>query len=369
MLRTKLLGAVLAATLLLSSAHAATRDGHLFDQGAAMDGPAEGASEATHRVAPMVGAWDVTWTFPGDDTPREVTARASTTWMNRGHALLERVHCDDFDGQGNERATVVFLSHIPARDVWNLSLADSWTENIVLLHGGFEGDELVFRTTIRRGGSASLTHYRYTVSGLSADGYTLRAESWTDDAEPAPLWTRVHTRREAEPGFLTAATRFGEPAPDLPPEARQFDFLVGEWDEVHHMVFPNGQEATWGVNGTAVHALNGHGIMEHAWYDVDPNLPDAATTIVRLYNRAMRRWESMYTTNRANGILHFGGVQEGDRIVLHAFETDTSVAPISYWTFHDIADGSYGWFSRISNDRGKTFQKNWEITSQRRVAP
>jgi len=369
MLQPLLLGAVLTATLLLPSMSAASRDGHLFDHGAAMDAPSERASEATHRVAPLAGQWDVTWTFFSDGEPREAAALAAITWMNRGHGLLERVHCDDFDGPGQERATVVFLTHTPNTDVWNLSLADSWTENITLLHGGFRGDDLVFATTIRRGGSSSLTHYRWTLSGIGGDGFTLRAEQAVHDGDYRPMWTRDYSRRAEAEDFLLSDSHFGQAAPDLPAEAGQFDFLRGEWDEVHHMVFPNGQEATWGVNGTAVRALDGHAIMEHAWYDVDPNVPDAATTILRVYNRAMRRWECMYTTNRANGILYFGGAQEGDQIVLHGFGTDTSVSPLNLWVFHDIADGAYGWFGQRSTDRGKTFQKTWEITATRRVAP
>lgn len=108
-------------------------------------------------------------------------------------------------------------------------------------------------------------------------------------------------------------------------------------------------------------------ILDGSWMNVDPNLPDAATTILRIYKRQMRQWESMYTTNRGNGILYFGGVQEGDRIVLHNFDSDTSFSPISYWIFHDIQGDSYSWHAETSRDRGKTFQDTWKIEATRRT--
>jgi len=132
------------------------------------------------------------------------------------------------------------------------------------------------------------------------------------------------------------------------------------------MPLPQGRTAQFSANGRAVYTLDGHATMEFSWYDVDPNLPDAATCIVRIYNRAMRRWECMYSTNRFNAILYFGGVEEGDRIVLHPFETDTAAGRISYWTFHDMQANRFGWFADTSLDRGKTFTRTWIIQATRK---
>ena len=96
--------------------------------------------------------------------------------------------------------------------------------------------------------------------------------------------------------------------------------------------------------------------MEFNWADLDPNLPDWATTIVRIWNRQMRRWESMYCTNRSQSILHFGGVPEGDRIVLHQFEAHLGDGPVSYWIFHDMEEDTYSWKAETSGDRGTTFE-------------
>ena len=117
---------------------------------------------------------------------------------------------------------------------------------------------------------------------------------------------------------------------------------------------------------TAVYALNGHAILEHNWYDVDPNVPDAATTIVRIYNRAMRRWESLYLDNRGHSQLFFGGAKDGDKVILHNFEANTTSPLIPRYVFHDIAKDSYAWYAENSTDRGKTFNQTWGITFARK---
>jgi hypothetical protein len=358
----------LVALLFVSSAvRAAGVDGRLFDQGTQMTAPAASASAETARLAFLRGAWDVRTTHyaEGIET-RTTTAQASTTLMNRGHGYLERYRCEDFDGQGHARHTVSFVVHSASTGSWNLGLADSWSESITLYSGGFDGgDEWTVETIDRRGGSGPLVHRRLRLRAEGADAFALMAEEGPYEAQLKPIWTRSYTRRAAVDASMTGQGD-GEPADGLVQEARQFDFLLGQWDLQHEMTFPNGQVAKWPAEATAVRMLGGHAIMEHSWYDVDPNLPDAATTILRVYNRAMRRWESMYSTNRSNNILHFGGVMEGDRIVLHGFASDTARAPFSYWTFHDMTADGYGWYADTSKDRGQTFQKTWIIAARRR---
>jgi len=119
------------------------------------------------------------------------------------------------------------------------------------------------------------------------------------------------------------------------------------------------------TTATASIALGGHGVLEHSWFDLDPSLPDAATSILRLYNRAERRWESLYLTNRGNTLLDFGGAKEGDRIVLHLFDTRLGDT-ISRFVFHNIEPDGYRWFAESSTDRGATFATTWTIDMTRR---
>jgi hypothetical protein len=279
---------------------------------------------------------------------------------------MERFHCTDVDGLGNELNTVAFIVYNATLETWGMGIADSRREDVTVYNGGFDGDDLVLRNARRPRGGLALVHYRLTLHHNCDDAFTTRVETSSDGVEWSLFVHRDYRRMDGDDGLFTSADGYGEPAPGLPDEARQFDFLIGEWDLSHDMTFPGGRTAQWKADGTGVYMMNGHCVMEFSSYDVDPNLPDAATTIVRLWNRQMRRWECMYVTNRFNGILHFGGVKEGERIVLHQFDADATDVPISQWTFHGWTSEGYGWYANTSRDRGNTWAKTWIIEGTRK---
>jgi hypothetical protein len=346
---------------------AALRDGQRFDPAATMTGRAERAPEQLDKVAWMVGHWAVDYTrHVTADSSYTATGRADVTFMNRGHGLLERFHCPDFDGAGDELNTLTFLVYNPTLATWGMGMADSWRENVTLYNGDFEGEMLVLENAIRRKGNLTLTRYRLEVRRENDDAFAVRITASTDGESYASAVTAAYTRMPEDDGLFSTADGFGEAAPGLPEQARQFDFLIGEWDLQHEMHFPDGRTAKWPAYGTAAYMLDGHCVMEYTSNDADPRVPDAATTIVRLWNRQMRRWECMYTNNRFYGILHFGGVKEGDRIVLHTFGSDASDTPVNQWVFHDWTPDGYGWFGNTSRDRGQTWKKTWIIEGTRR---
>lgn len=366
-MRTRVIALASVLLILAGSSHA-LRDGKRFDAGAEMSAPAAGAPTQTARLAFWIGQWDVVYeSFAADSLVARADATSEVTFMNRGHALMERFYCTDYDGAGNDLATIAFTMFNKANDVWAQGVANSYTEKITMFSGGFEGERLVMHDARRHRGGVVLTHYRRVIDRRDEAHVVVEDLVSTDFGKTWKTTRRFsYTRRPASDDFMAPSSAYGEPAPGLPPEARQFDFLIGEWNNSHDITFPNGQNARFPTHATAVYALNGHAVMEHSWYDVDPNLPDAATTIVRLYNRQMRRWECMYSTNRFNGILHFGGVKEGNRIMLHQFDADASDSPISQWIFHDMGTDSYDWHANTSRDRGETWKKTWLIHAQRK---
>lgn len=358
------------ATLLLGLAlalpvEAGSRNGVRFDPGRDMTGRAEGAPVELDHVTGFLGQWDVVITRPGDEGESlEASGVAEITFMNRGHGLLENFYSPDVGG--HELAAMRFLGFNPASKRWYLGGADSWAERAWVADGAFDGEALEFRDSRRLLGGITLTEFRIRFEQPSAHRLRVSVESSTDrGATFTPVEERLYSRRETRSELLEPESEYGAPAPGRPAGAEGFDFLIGEWTETHNMTFPNGQKAQWRANGTAVHALNGTAVMEFGWFDVDPSLPDAATTILRVYNRNMRRWESLYVANRGHSILYFGGAKDADRIVLHSFEADAST-PISRWVFHGIEKDSYHWYGETSTDRGETFNTTWTIDGVRK---
>lgn len=353
-------------TALFSTARAQLRDGVLFDPGVKMTQPAEGAPEALSRMLFVLGQWDVDYSeFRADTLFRSGHGLASITLMNRGHAIMERMYCT-LCADSLDINTLSFLGYNHRANVWNLGEANGFTESISVHSGDFEGDDLVLRNAIRRGGGPVVTTYRTTYRRDGGD-FAVERDVSTDHGETwSPQIRRNYRRRTDSDSFLMGSSKYGMADPAQPEEARAFDFLIGAYDAPMQFHFPDGRNPAFESTTTAVFVMNGQAVLEYGWYDADTRLPDAATSIIRLYNRAMRRWESLYMANRSNGTLFFGGRKDGDEIILSEFESDLDNGPIQRWVFHDIGKDEYHWYGAQSFDRGKTYSKYWIIDMTRK---
>lgn len=368
-LRTRPWTILLPVAFLVAPATAQTsNNSRLYDPGTGMTAPAPAVATETSRLSFMIGDWDVQLTtFPTDSTTAVRRCVSSVTYMNRGHGIMERLHCASADTDEDPLDMMRLFAYSAGIGKWTLGVVDGYAESISVLDGGFDGVDLVLRNAVRVGGSANVTYYRLSTSAESEGAPVSNLDVSTDHgATWQPSQKMAYSARPEPHVALATADGFGAPADDLPDEARQFDFLIGEWTASHEMTFPNGQTAQWQANATGVYALGGRAVMEFNWFNTDPNLPDAATTIVRIYNRAMRRWESLYVTNRFNTMLFFGGVMDGDRIVLHPFEVNTAAPTISRWVFYNMSENAYDWSASVSRDRGASYTTTWKIQLTRK---
>lgn len=343
-----------------------SNNGQLYDQGALMATRSPNADSRLDAMTDYLGQWNVTITrFLPDGSQHTSSGQAKVTFMNRGYAYMEQLHIDDVDGNNTEAFQMSFLSFNPANAIWALGEASSFTESIYLYDGDFKNGTLILTTSIRHGGGLTRTMYRMTYQFDDPKNLEVQLETSTDAGSSwSPALKKIYTRSNSSVQLM-ADDGIGEPAKALPTAARQFDFLLGEWNATHKILLGD-RWVTFPVNATAVHALGGHGILEHSWYDVDPSLPDAATTILRIYNRATRQWESLYLANRGNALLHFGGKMEEDEMVLHLFDIDRASASIPRFVFHDIKKDRYAWYAESSTDHGRTFNKTWTIELTRK---
>lgn len=345
---------------------AEVRDGKLYDTGTELSAPSEKAPAALAEMSDFVGDWDVELElYAAGEEPVRSTGTARVTYMNRGHGLMERSRIPNFNGKGHDLSSMAFLA-VTQGGVWSYGQGDTWTESVSIATGGFEGDRLVMHDATRPGGSIGLALLRRTLAPTEDGGFVYTSESSQDFGK---TWStslkRTYRRHGGEGDFFAVRDDVGMAAPDRPQEASQFDFLLGEYDTKRWLWTPQ-RVLRWPDVSTAVFVLGGYGILEFSWNDLDPSLPDAATSILRLYNRSMRRWESLYLTNRSNAPLHFGGVQEGDRIVLHPFKAQTAGNNLSQWIFYDVRPDAYRWKGLSSFDRGNSFALTWGIDFQRR---
>ncbi len=343
-----------------------TQDGRLFDTGQTMSERSTHAPEVTDRMLHYLGEWDVTLTtWPTDSTMYTAQGHASVTFMNRGHAFMERMQMPALGDTDVPDHTMRFLAFTPINQAWAMGEASSYTGHIAMYNGDFVDDVLTLTTAMRETGGVPLTWYRLTYTFDGPDALTMLLETSPDGQDWTARRSHAYTRRATATPALAVAANYGQPAASRPDEAAGFDFLIGTWDAAHEL-FLGGRWIQYPSTTTATYVLGGHGILEHSWMDLDPSLPDAATSILRLYNHAARRWESLYLSNRGNALLHFGGQQVGEDIVLHPFEVHHGNSPITRYTFHNITPDHYDWTATTSTDRGATFNETWRISITKR---
>ena len=342
-------------------------DGKIFDGGLTREKRGDASPIELERVAGMVGQWDVTWQVPdGKGKIHTAQGKAEINWMNRGYALMERFKVTDFNGLGTPKSTLSFLSFSSVSGTWGYGIADSHQRNVSIYNGGFNQQKLILDNILREGGGMLMTMYRLELSPITDQGFFWQLQSSTNlGGDWSLILKKTYLRHAASPEFMATGKSYGKPAENRPEQAAEFDFLIGEWNAGQDITAPNGQNYKFPSTSTAVYCLDGQGILEYNWYDVNPSFPDSATSIIRLYNPAMRRWESLYLSNRNNSLLYFGGRKEGDRIVLNLFDTHVGRGPYSYFIFHDIGKDHYLWHSERTNDGGKTFVTTWSIDTTR----
>jgi len=142
----------------------------------------------------------------------------------------------------------------------------------------------------------------------------------------------------------------------LPPEARQFDFWVGEWD-VNLRV--RQQDGSWADEiQSEAHIfpiLNGKAVLE-LWND--SRQTGIKGYSLRYYDPAQDAWVLWlnWPSNNQSGSSSLRGSFRHGR---GEFFAGGGGGPITRYTFSDITDTSLRWDDAVSRDNGATWSANW----------
>jgi hypothetical protein len=135
------------------------------------------------------------------------------------------------------------------------------------------------------------------------------------------------------------------PAP--PPEARQFDFWIGEWDVVWQ-----------GGSGTNVirSTLGGH-VIEEQFRSEAPPLHGMSVSV---YNPQLRKWQQTWVDNHGSYLDLIGEYQDGAMSL--GMKRIVNGQPVRMrMLFYNIATDQLDWNWERSDDDGRTWQLLWQI--------
>ena len=153
-----------------------------------------------------------------------------------------------------------------------------------------------------------------------------------------------------------------------PPEARQFDFLIGTWDVSATRYKEDGSvlfqyKASWGAQALS----EGRMIMDDFKALAPTGEPISSFVTLRTYSEATGRWElqGLAALQRA-AALEWHGTWQDAQMVLDAAGQGPDGKPLrTRIRFFQIERDRFSWESRVSQDGGKTWFRNASLNAVR----
>jgi hypothetical protein len=150
-------------------------------------------------------------------------------------------------------------------------------------------------------------------------------------------------------------------------DARQFDFLEGEWDAICRFRLPDG---SWGEGPGSLKASKVlDGCVSLEFFEGPYQGKFIKGLGLRAFNPQTSQWEHTWTdTSAPGGFLVWRGRFEGNTIDLHGqWKDETGHSVLSRLNWSRITERSAHWESHRSMDGGQTWSKHWEIDFTRKT--
>ena len=139
------------------------------------------------------------------------------------------------------------------------------------------------------------------------------------------------------------------------PEARQFDFWVGEW------------ALTWGADEQGSNAITRlwDGCVIQEQFDGAPAMAGYKGMSVSTYDAALGKWRQTWVDSEGSYIDLTGAFANGEMVVFSQRIIDGSEV-LFKMRFYNIGENSLDWSWERSDDQGKSWDPRWQIHYQRK---
>ncbi|MGD2102288.1 MAG: DUF1579 family protein [Acidimicrobiia bacterium] len=148
------------------------------------------------------------------------------------------------------------------------------------------------------------------------------------------------------------------------PEARQFDFWLGEWDLTWPADQSGGNEGEIGTGHNEIRRMYGDCVIEENFTTDDGSFRGHSVSV---YDERARLWRQTWVDS-SGGYLVFTG-SFADNVMTLATEPverdDETV--VQRMVFSEIEEGSLQWAWQGSRDGGATWNDLWNISYRRRA--
>ncbi|MBI2770956.1 MAG: hypothetical protein HYX47_15130 [Burkholderiales bacterium] len=157
-----------------------------------------------------------------------------------------------------------------------------------------------------------------------------------------------------------------------PPEASQFDFLIGDWDVEATRLKEDGAPllrytAAW----NAVHLNGGRMVMDDFRALGPAGQPVSSFVTLRTYSESTQRWEfvGLQALQPPFPMEWHGAFVDGEMLLDASGKGPQGQLVKTKIRFFDIAAGSFSWESSMSLDGGTRWKKTAQLQATRKSAP
>ena len=155
---------------------------------------------------------------------------------------------------------------------------------------------------------------------------------------------------------LTGLGVFGQnnQSPCTVPEAKQFDFWVGEWNAFW-------DDSLRGAN--SIEKIFGNCTVQENFTDLKTNYLGKSWSV---YNSNSGIWQQTWVDNKG-GYIHLTGGMNGDSMILKTAEqqvpshVSSTGKMINRMVYYNIRPDSFNWSWEASTDGGMNWKPNWQI--------
>jgi hypothetical protein len=154
------------------------------------------------------------------------------------------------------------------------------------------------------------------------------------------------------------------PKPCSSPEARQFDFWLGEWDLNWPAEQTGGEAGEKGTGTNRLGRLFGDCVIEENFATDDGRFEGRSLSV---YDEAAGLWRQTWVDSSGGYLVFTGGLNNGEMELRTAAVERDGETVVSRMVFTDITDDSLIWHWQGSRDGGETWNELWTISYKRRA--
>jgi hypothetical protein len=147
------------------------------------------------------------------------------------------------------------------------------------------------------------------------------------------------------------------------PEARQFDFWLGEWDLSWSAEQFGGEEGTLQTATNVVTKLYGPCVIEENFATSDGSFQGRSLSV---FDTSDALWYQTWVDSSGSYIALSGEFDDEKMVLTTQPNAHDAKTRINRMVFRDIADNSLMWDWQVSTDHGQNWSDLWNITYKRR---